>query len=346
MRRPTISDIARECGVSATAVSFALNGRPGVSDARRAQILAKAEELGWTPSAAARALSTSHVGAIGLIITAPPTTVSRDGFYMHLVAGIEKGLAGSPDALVLKVVGSLEEELAALRTWRGESRVDAVLLVNPHVEDPRPALLARIGLPAVFLGDTREHPGTSCVAVDDHETMDHLLRDVADQGVRSMAWVHTVSPFLHGRERLRALEGAARHGIEAVQVLPVAEDDEDAAAATLDGYVEQLVRGGLPDLILCEDELITLTVLGALDRRGLSVPGDVALASWESAPGLRLRPPAIASIERDPMEMGAAAVELVRETARTSRPAVRVLPSPRLVVRASLGGVREGYSIA
>lgn len=346
MRRPTISDIARECGVSATAVSFALNGRPGVSEARRTAILAKAEELGWTPSAAARALSTSHVGAIGLVINAPATTVSRDGFYMHLIAGIEKGLSDSPDALVLKVVETLEDELVALRTWRAEGRVDAVLLVNPRVQDPRPALLAKIGLPAVFLGDMRARAGTSCVAVDDHATMDALLQDVAAFGVDSLAWIHTTSPSLHARERMRALEDAYRHGITDVNALPVDESDEDVAVEVIDAHVERLVHEGLPDLVLCEDELITLAVLGALDRRGLRVPDDVALASWESAPGLRLRPPEISSVERDPMEMGAAGVELIRETARTGRPAVRVLPPPRLAVRASLGGVRGGYSVA
>ena len=36
MRRPTIADIARRAGVSKGAVSYALNGQPGVSEATRA----------------------------------------------------------------------------------------------------------------------------------------------------------------------------------------------------------------------------------------------------------------------------------------------------------------------
>jgi Transcriptional regulators len=42
-RRPTISDVARRAGVSKVAVSYALNGQPGVSDATRRRILAIAE---------------------------------------------------------------------------------------------------------------------------------------------------------------------------------------------------------------------------------------------------------------------------------------------------------------
>ena len=47
--RPTITDVARVAGVSKGAVSFALNGKPGVATETRERILAVARELGWTP---------------------------------------------------------------------------------------------------------------------------------------------------------------------------------------------------------------------------------------------------------------------------------------------------------
>ena len=55
--RPTIADVARVAGVSKGLVSFALNGRPGVSPESRTRILAAADELGWSPSIRARSLS-------------------------------------------------------------------------------------------------------------------------------------------------------------------------------------------------------------------------------------------------------------------------------------------------
>ena len=54
-RRPTIDDVAQRAGVSSAAVSFAMNGRRGVGEDMRARILAAAAELGWSPSAPARA---------------------------------------------------------------------------------------------------------------------------------------------------------------------------------------------------------------------------------------------------------------------------------------------------
>jgi DNA-binding LacI/PurR family transcriptional regulator len=64
-RRPTIDDVARRAGVSSAAVSFAMNGRPGVGEATRDRILRAAEELGWRPSAPARALTQSSPASSG-----------------------------------------------------------------------------------------------------------------------------------------------------------------------------------------------------------------------------------------------------------------------------------------
>ena len=48
--RVTIADLARQLGLSQSAVSYALNGAPGVSEATRERVRATAQELGWRPS--------------------------------------------------------------------------------------------------------------------------------------------------------------------------------------------------------------------------------------------------------------------------------------------------------
>lgn len=335
-RRPTIFDIAQECGVSTTAVSFALNGKPGVSEATRERILATAREVGWTPNAAARALSTSEVNAIGLVITAPLTVLSRDTFYLQLIAGIEQELAGSPMALVLKMVESLDDELAALRTWVDESRVSAIILVNPRLDDPRPDLVAELGVRAVFLGDPQNHPEASSVFVDDTSAMTGLLRDVAALGYRSLGYLHSVSTFKHAQARLDALSRADEQGIDIRSILPVEEIDHDSTKRAVSAHIDHLIATELPDLLLCEDETLTLAALTRLEHHSLRVPDDIGLVSWESTPGLDTRPPTISSLDRDPRVLGAAAVTVLRKLRHDATPIHRMIDPPRLVVRDSL----------
>ncbi|MEU3409422.1 LacI family DNA-binding transcriptional regulator [Streptomyces sp. NPDC006670] len=151
-RRPTIKDIARQAGVSESAVSFALNGKPGVSDATRARIRAVAQELGWQPNSAARALSGERSGAVGLVLARPAHTLGSESFFLRLVSGIQEVLSAAGTALLFQVVEDVEAECAVYRQWWAERRVDGVLVVDPRTRDPRPALLTRLGLPAVVIG--------------------------------------------------------------------------------------------------------------------------------------------------------------------------------------------------
>src|ERR1700749_3471720 len=92
MKRPTIPDIAQRAGVTKAAVSFALNGQPGVSAATRERILAIAAEIGFEPSSAARALSDGRAGAVGLIIDRRARTLGSETFFMQLISGIQAEL--------------------------------------------------------------------------------------------------------------------------------------------------------------------------------------------------------------------------------------------------------------
>src|SRR5450756_523379 len=78
--RTTISDVARAAGVSNTTVSFVLNGRPGVSAATRDRILAVTADLGWVPSAHARALGGARTMTIGMVSARDAEVFSADPF--------------------------------------------------------------------------------------------------------------------------------------------------------------------------------------------------------------------------------------------------------------------------
>ena len=164
-RRTTIKDIAERAGVSKGAVSYALNGRPGVSEETRDRILAIAEELGWYPNRAARALSASRADACGLILARPATTIALEPFFMEFIAGVEACLSPRAIGLTIQLAGSVEEEIAIYRRWFGEHRVDGVFVVDIVHDDPRAEALSAIGLPAVVIGGPLEgHPAARCLA--------------------------------------------------------------------------------------------------------------------------------------------------------------------------------------
>src|SRR3954449_3705367 len=137
-RRPTIADVARRAGVSAAAVSFAVNDRPGVSPQTRTRILAAARELGWRPSASARALTEARTRAIGLVLARGAGQLEVDTFSVRFLSAIERALTAIDYALLLQLVpGGAAAALPAYERLAAARRVDGFLLTDIELEDPR-----------------------------------------------------------------------------------------------------------------------------------------------------------------------------------------------------------------
>src|SRR6201995_1329795 len=115
MRRPTISDIAQRAGVTKAAVSFALNGRPGVSDATRERVLAIAAEIGYQPSSAAQALTAGRAGAFGLVVVQPPGAPGIGSRHLRLISGIQAGLAPHQVSLQFTIAEDAAAEVGLYR---------------------------------------------------------------------------------------------------------------------------------------------------------------------------------------------------------------------------------------
>jgi len=156
-RRPTIADVARRAGVSSAAVSFAINDRPGVSPETRERILEVARELGWRPSASARALTEARTRAIGFVLARDPAQIELDSFFVRFLSGLERTLSPADYALLLQLVPE-GPALSAYERLAYAGRVDGFLLADVEVDDPRFALLQDAGLPVVLAG----HPVGDC----------------------------------------------------------------------------------------------------------------------------------------------------------------------------------------
>ncbi len=166
-RRATIVDVARHAGVSKGLVSFVVNDRPGVAPATRERILESVRELGWHPSQTARSLATERADAVGFVLARPAELLAADPFFPAFVAGIESELSARNASLVLQVVADLDAELEVYRRMAADHRVDGVLLADLRVDDPRPSVLAELGLPAVTLGRPDGRRPGPAVVLDD-----------------------------------------------------------------------------------------------------------------------------------------------------------------------------------
>src|SRR6186997_3507973 len=98
----TIQQLAEQSGVSVATVSRALNGSPEVSEATRERIVALAEELDYTPSAAARTLVSRRSHVVGVVLeTGPGHPDLKHPFFQEVLVGLKHGVGAQGYDLLL-----------------------------------------------------------------------------------------------------------------------------------------------------------------------------------------------------------------------------------------------------
>ncbi|MEV0583767.1 LacI family DNA-binding transcriptional regulator [Nonomuraea sp. NPDC050310] len=340
MARPTIADIARRAGVSKGAVSFALNGRPGVSEATRALILQVAEEMNWRPHSAARALVGAKAEAVGLVIARPARTIGVEPFFAQLLSGLQAGLSARAVALHLLVVEDTAAEIEVYRRWASEHRVDGFILVDLQVRDPRVAVLEELGLPSVVLGGPGRHGSLSSVWADDREAMLSIVEYLSALGHTRIAHVSGLPSFRHTQRRIRALKDSARR-LGLVELLSVPTDFSDAEGAAATRTL--LSRPDRPTAIIYDSDVMAVAGLGVAGEMGVGVPREVSIVAFDDSVLARIVHPALTALSRDTFALGQQVAATLLETiAEPGRPREVQTQTPRLTVRESTAPLADG----
>lgn len=336
-RRPTIADIARQAGLTKAAVSFALNDQPGVSQATRERVLAIAREIGWQPNSAARALTDGRAGAFGLVIDRPAGMLGVEPFFMQLVAGIQGELATDRSALLFTVAEDYHAEIELHRTWWAQRRVDGVLLVDLHIDDPRVPVLEELGLPAVVVGAPEGSGSLPSVSTDEAAGARKIVEHFAELGHRRIGHVTGMADLWHTRLRTEALvEAATGAGIEVTRV--AADYTAEAGARATRTLLHRRAR---PTAVIYDNDLMAVSGLGEAQRMGLAVPQELSIAAWDDSVLCRTVNPTLTALSHDVAAYGAHAARALLERASGAEPAHRQEPESTLVVRGSSRSPRD-----
>ena len=339
-QRVTISDLARRLHISKASVSYALNGRAGVSEETRQRVLALAEELGFHPNSAAVALSASRTRTIGIVIARDPALISTEAFYMRTLVGIEQYLNEVDSSLLLRLTGEHGEDLDVLRRWSRQGRVDGFILFDEHNDDPRIPILKELGVPCVVVSSNDPDDAVGRLISSPEETVTLLLDHLVELGHRDIAHISGPFTFVHEQLRVRMLrEHADRHGIT-VRHIEGSYRYDDGAELT-----RQLLTGpNPPTAIVLGNDLMAVAALRVAMDLGTAVPGEVSIVAWDDSPLCELARPAITAVDQKTMERGRAAADLLLRIAAGEPDLHEQAPAGELRPRHSSGPIAQPSS--
>src|SRR4051812_48381443 len=173
--RPNIREVAAQAGVSISAVSLAINGKPGVSAARRARVLQTVQDLGYVPSGSRAPVGTRVLGVLMETLSIP---AGHDRFYAEIIAGIEETAQRLGYRLLLHLYRPGVDPIGDIRALMGRD-VDALIIANGgDVTDDVIARIAQGKTPLVLVENYVSQP-VHAVLADNFtaglETTRHLL---------------------------------------------------------------------------------------------------------------------------------------------------------------------------
>ncbi|MGO2188340.1 MAG: LacI family DNA-binding transcriptional regulator [Microbacterium gubbeenense] len=332
-RRVGIRDVAQHAGVSIATVSNVLNRPDRVSDELRERVSESADELGYVPMPAARALRAGNSGLIGLTVI----NVANP-FYGSLIAGAESAAA---TAGMRVFAGNIDDDAQQERDHLGlfdQLQVEGAL-ISPFA-DTRAAVrgLRGHGIPVVLVDAEDEDGQLSSVSFDNRAAAAMAARHVIELGRRRVLFAGSRREV----SQVRAREAGARDAVEAAGLTLVAErlpTTDPISGLAFGARLIAMEPDDRPDAVLCSNDHLAAGVVRALTSAGVRVPEDIAVVGYDDTPLAQVAAVPLTTVRQPAFEMGHSAAQMLIARIRDPHLAREtVVFAPELVVRASTTG--------
>lgn len=331
----SLKDIAKRCGVSTATVSKALNGQKDISDKTRKAIKLVADELGYFPNAAARALKTNRSYNIGVLFRDD----SGSNLTHEYFSGILNGFKVQAESMGYDITFINNYETQAAMTYLEHCHYrnfEGVVVVCADFDNPQVWELMCSDIPIV----TIDYVHYNCTAVSSNNIkgIQALINYSYDKGHRKIAYIHgqnfsnvtkdRVTSFYREMERLHlevpndyVLESEYLNASKAAEMTKKLLDLQDP-----------------PTCILYCDDTALIGGRNVLNERNLRIPDDISIAGYDGTKISQLVKPKITTIKQNTDEVG-------REAARRL---IKKIQNPKttLVERVIIDGdLIEGQSV-
>jgi LacI family transcriptional regulator, repressor for deo operon, udp, cdd, tsx, nupC, and nupG len=279
-----------------------------------------AEELGYRPNMAARALRTGAARSVGLVV--PDVTHPFFGLTMR---GAQEAAysAGYAVALVdVPLDRPLEAPLEALRA----GPADGFIYFSVEPPERRPGGERIVVIEA-------EPEGVPWVALDTAGGTDAAMAHLIELGHRRIGQLGSRVQYPTFQIRMARWRAALESvGVEPVESLwaGAAFDFDDAAAAA----TRLLDVPDPPTAVVCDDDILAGGVYLAARDRGLRIPEDVSVVGFDDLPFARVLAPGLTTVRADARRLGAVAFEALLSVMAGEQVEGQTLPV-ELVVRDS-----------
>jgi LacI family transcriptional regulator len=319
--RANLRDVAQRAGVAVSTVSRVLSNHPDVSRRTHDRVMAVVDELGYQPNMLGQMLRQGATRTMGFAIG----DISNP-LLAQIALGAETTLGKHGYSLLLcNSMNDPDHELRNLRMLE-QRRVDGLLLsVTTERDSNLLAILNRFDGPMVAIDrEIRSKAAIGSVYSNHGTGIAVAVRALYDAGHRHILLITGLSELRPGRQRVEA-------AVETAESLGMRCTVKASSGPRGPGYDEiapMLKQRHRATAIIAGNNQIIGGVLDALEKSGMSYPADVSLVACDEVPLLRFFRPRIATVRRDPYQLGHVSADILVERLMSAAHAVRHVELP------------------
>lgn len=306
--RITLDTVAAEAGVSRITASRAMRGERSVAAELVERVLAAAQQLGYVPDPAARALASARSNTVVVLVP-----LLSNNLFVDLLEAVHRTLHPAGYQILIGVTHYRpEEEESLLRSYLAQ-RPAGLLLTGFDRTEAAKALIQASAVPTVYLMETSRDEQTCCVGFSQFDAGKAMTEHLMARGRKRIAFAAAqLDPRV-----MQRLEGY-RYAMKAAGL-------DDAALEWLSQLPSSMALGGklleqhlseqqdVDAVFFCNDDLAQGGLLAAL-RLGLAVPQRLAIAGFNDLAGSDQMWPPLTTIRTPRVAIGehAAAMLMAR----------------------------------
>lgn len=336
----TVKDIAARAGISHSTVSRALRNSTLVSPETLKRVQQLANEMGYSPSAAARTLKTNRSQVLGVVLSSV-----EDPFFSEILQGIEEVVQGSGYSLFIASANRDPGRERKIVQTMVEHRVDGVIICSTSFSSEQSGQLLQYGVPIVVVNNQAAEDFRYSIYHDDIDGSRQVTRHLIELGHQRIAYIGNAAS---GRTTLDRLTGFRQEMASAGLTIPeefIYETPDGGPQNGMEAAGHFLARRDRPTAYVCYNDMMAIGVLKGLQQAGIQVPKEVSVAGFDNVIFSEFTNPPLTTFDQPKQFIGSEAARLLLEllnlpsgNGQADQSNVRVLKG-KLLVRQSTAAV-------
>ncbi|TXT42077.1 MAG: LacI family transcriptional regulator [Spirochaetes bacterium] len=334
----TIKTIAQKAGVSAAAVSKALNGSPDIGAATREKILSLCAELGYTRNQAARSLVTNRSSTLGLLIPDISTPI-----YPEIFKGLDAQAKKRGYRIFLCDTNrtiSMEEDYVRILL---EQRVQGIVIAPVSNDVSHIQRIVRGRVPILYIGGKVNDEMENYVATDNQMGSRLAISHLVDLGHRRIAMICDNYGTKTKKDRIAGYRAEmTAKGLDPWIVAGGSDHPEGMEYGyrmfrNLFDLSASEAKAARPSAIYTSSDMVALGVMKAAAELGVKIPQDISLVGYDDIMFASLPTVMLTTVAQPRFELGRLAIDLLCKAMEPS-PQVethRATLEPKLILRST-----------